>query len=113
MLSRPIKNHWFGFQNTPDNAKDICEVGEASNKIQENAVDKYVVQSRQLIDFSHRIHVFDSSKDHPFNIKSPERGKELQVLQKESTGKIGIQTKVKHKTILSLIFGHKLMGVRD
>jgi len=43
MLLRPIKNHWFGFQNTPDNAKDICEVGEASNKIQENAVDKYVV----------------------------------------------------------------------
>jgi len=24
---RPIKNHWFGFQNTPVNAKDICEVG--------------------------------------------------------------------------------------
>jgi len=42
MFLLPIKNHWFGFQNTPDNAKDICEV-EASNKIQENAVDKYVV----------------------------------------------------------------------
>jgi len=44
MFLLPIKIHWFGFQNTPDNAKDICEVeGEASNKIQENAVDKYVV----------------------------------------------------------------------
>jgi len=45
LLRIPIENHWFGFQNTPDNAKDICEVGEgeASNKIQENAVDKYVV----------------------------------------------------------------------
>jgi len=46
LLRIPIENHWFGFQNTPDNAKDICEVdrvGEASNKIQENAVDKFVV----------------------------------------------------------------------
>jgi len=45
MLLRPIKNHWFGFQNTPVSAKYICEVGggEASNKTQENAVDKYVV----------------------------------------------------------------------
>jgi len=28
LLRIPIENHWFGFQNTPDNAKDICEVGE-------------------------------------------------------------------------------------
>jgi len=45
MLFKTNQNHWFGFQNTPVDAKDICEVGggEASNKIQENAVDKYVV----------------------------------------------------------------------
>jgi len=35
------------------------------------------------------------------------------VYRRSQTGKIGIQTKVKHKTILSLIFGHKLMGARD
>jgi len=67
MFLRPIKNHWFGFQNTPDNAKDICEV-EASNKIQENAVDKYVVKKSPNQCFSHLIHFeFSTQTSNPQN----------------------------------------------
>ena len=75
---RPIKNHWFGFQNTPDNASYLRggrgRLQTKSKKMPLINMLSEVAKSLFLISLH--------KKDLPFNIKSPEWGKELQDLQK-------------------------------
>jgi len=105
---RPIKNHWFGFQNTPVNAKDICEVGGGRLQTKSKKMLLINILSIKLPNqfLATKFIFYFSAQRH----QVPRMGEGATGSTEGS--KLGYR-QLKHKTILSLIFGHKLMGAGD